>query len=252
MGTAKVSVIIPTRNEESNLTRILEQLPAVVDEVIVVDGNSTDGTQTVAKNHPRVDKLLVQRAKGKGAALSLGMRHCSGDYIINLDADGSMSPAEIPLFIAALDLGADLARGSRYLPGAGSTDLTAFRSIGNKALTGIANVLFGQKWTDVTYGYAAFRRSHLEQMDVFYFDNKVNSHAVGRRMSYGQGFEIECLIFCRSVRRGLKVVEVASIEEPRWDGASNLQAIPDGARSLAAILVERMRSRRLPHDDIHQ
>jgi hypothetical protein len=89
-------------------------------------------------------------------------------------------------------------------------------------------------------------------MDVFYFDNKVNSHAVGRRMSYGQGFEIECLIFCRSVRRGLKVVEVASIEEPRWDGASNLQAIPDGARSLGAILVERMRSRRLPHDDIHQ
>lgn len=248
--TPGVTVLIPTKNEAENLPLILEALPDIVDEVIVIDGNSSDGTRTVAEEHPRVTKVISQSGRGKGGALSLGMRHASREYVVNLDADGSMDPNEIPRFVAELDDGADVVRGSRYLPTGGSSDLTPFRSGGNRMLTGLANILYGVEWTDVTYGYAAFRKSALEQMDVFYFDSKVGSPMLSRGMSYGQGFEIECLIFCRSVRRGLVVVEVPSMETPRWHGASNLMAVPDGIRSLLAIGMERMRSRRLRLDQL--
>ena len=248
--TPGVTVLIPTKNEAKNLPIILAALPDIVDEVIVIDGNSSDNTREVAENHPRVSKVVIQSGKGKGGALSLGMRHASREYVVNLDADGSMDPNEIPRFITELVKGADVVRGSRYLPTGGSSDLTTFRSSGNRMLTTTANLLYGVDWTDVTYGYAAFRKSALEQMDVFYFDSKVGSPVLSRGMSYGQGFEIECLIFCRSVRRGLIVVEVPSMETPRWHGASNLMAIPDGIRSLMAIGVERMRSRRLRLDEL--
>ena len=244
-----VSVIIPARNEGRNLPLILDSLPEGIDEVIVIDGNSTDDTVAVAEVHPRVSKVVVQRAKGKGAALSLGLRVASHDYVVMIDADGSMDTEEIPAFVAALEAGADVVRGSRYLPAGGSEDLTPFRSFGNRVLTGLANVLFDVSWTDLAYGYAAFRKSALEQMDVFYYDSKIGSLPFSRGMSYGQGFEIESLIFCRSARRGLTVVEIPSIEASRWHGASNLKAIPDGFRALSAILVERARSRRIRLED---
>ena len=249
MSEDGVSVIIPARNEVKNLPVLLDSLPASVDEVIVIDGNSTDETVTVAREHPRVSRVVVQRSKGKGAALSLGLRVASREYAVMIDADGSMSASEIDAFVAALDAGADVVRGSRYLPQGGSEDLTPFRSVGNRVLTGLANVLFDVKWTDLAYGYAAFRRSALEQMDVFYYDSKISSFPLSRGMSYGQGFEIESLIFCRSARRGLTVVEIPSVESARWHGASNLKAIPDGFRALSAILVERGRSRRVRVED---
>lgn len=245
-----VSVIIPARNESQNLPRILDSLPELVDEVIVIVGNSTDDTVTVAQNHPRVDKTLIQRSKGKGAALSLGLRAASREYVVMIDADGSMNVDEISNFVQALESGADVVRGSRYMTGGGSEDLTAFRSFGNKSLTGLANILFKVDWTDLAYGYAAFRKSALEQMDVFYYDSKVGGIPLSRGMSYGQGFEIESLIFCRSARRGLRVIEIPSTEAARWNGSSNLKAIPDGFRALSAILVERARSRRLRVDQL--
>ncbi len=244
-----MSVIIPARNEAQNLPRILDSLPRDIDEAIVIDGNSTDDTVAVAEAHPRVSKVVIQRSRGKGAALSLGLRVASCEYAVMIDADGSMDTSEIPAFIAALDAGADVVRGSRYLPRGGSEDLTPFRSFGNRVLTGLANTIFDVNWTDLAYGYAAFRRSALEQMDVFYYDSKVGSLPFSRGMSYGQGFEIESLIFCRSARRGLNVVEIPSIESARWHGASNLKAIPDGFRALSAILIERARSRRILLED---
>lgn len=129
-----VSVIIPARNEAENLPRILDSLPESVDEVIVIDGNSSDDTVGVARKHPRVNKTLVQRSKGKGAALSLGLREASREYVVMIDADGSMNVDEIPNFVAALDSGADVVRGSRYMHGGGSEDLTAFRSFGTGRL----------------------------------------------------------------------------------------------------------------------
>lgn len=238
------SLIIPTMNESQNLRDLLPQIPSFIDEVIVVDGNSRDDTVAVAASHSRVNKVLVQRRKGKGAALSRGFLNSTGDFVFIIDADGSMDPSELEGFAEALHGGAHLVKGSRYLRSGGSSDLTKFRSFGNLGLTNLANFLYQASWTDLAYGYAGFTRSSLASMEIAYLDTKVAGPLSHRRMSYGQGFEIETLMCCRAMRRGLKVREVPSWEHERVHGASNLRAISDGFRALSALVFERMRSRR--------
>ncbi len=241
----KISLVIPTRNEERNISRVLDLIPEFVDEIIVVDGNSTDNTIEFARTHPRNPAIKVQRSKGKGAALSLGFQHASGDHIFIIDADGSMDPAEVHVMSLTLDLGSDVVKGSRYLPGGGSSDLTPFRSFGNKFLTKWANLLFHGSWTDLAYGYIGFKRDALHYLELEYLDTKVPGALSRRGISYGQGFEIETLMCCRSLRRGLKVTEVPSWEGSRWEGDSNLVAIPDGIRALISLILERSRSKRV-------
>src|SRR5665213_590409 len=157
-----VSVVIPAKNEARNLPHVLANLPDGLHEVILVDGNSTDDTIQVALDH-RPDIVVVgQNRKGKGNALACGFARATGDFIVMLDADGSTDPAEIPRFVDALRQGADFAKGSRFMPGAGSTDISRLRQAGNYWLNRIVNVLYGTRYTDLCYGYNAFRRDCLD------------------------------------------------------------------------------------------
>jgi glycosyltransferase involved in cell wall biosynthesis len=238
-------VIVPARNEERNLGRFLDLLPEYIDEVVVVVGNSRDNTLHVAVNHVRPSIVLTQSSKGKGAALSLGFQNSTADLVAIIDSDGSMDSDELRGLFLELLSGVDVVKGSRYTTGGGSIDLTWFRSIGNRFLTFVANWLFKQKWTDLAYGLAAFRRSALDRLELYHYDEKVAREGlVNRGMSYGQGFEIETLMFCRSARRGLTVKEIPSQEHERWNGDSNLLAIPDGVRAGIALILERLRSKR--------
>lgn len=233
-----VTIVIPAKNELASLPAVLADLPDFIDEVIVVDGHSTDGTYEFAQAHSQVDLVVRQRSKGKGAALSAGFASATKDLVIIIDADGSMDLSELDLFLNEFP-NCGIAKGSRYLSGGGSSDLTKFRSFGNKVLTGVANKFFGQQWTDMAYGYAVFDRQLLAGLALTNYD------ALGSMFShkaYGQGFEIETLMFCRAAKRGIKLVEVPSFEKDRIAGASNLRAIRDGVRVLLALLVERARS----------
>ena len=222
-----ISVVIPTLNEERNLPGVLAGLPADVHELILVDGNSTDGTVAVARSFwPRV-VVVQQRLKGKGDALALGFAAASGDIIVAIDGDGSTDPAEIPHFVAALQAGADMAKGSRFLAEGGSDDLTPMRRAGARGLTTLVNVLFGTEYTDLCYGYTAFWRDCLG------------------RMTTAVGFEVETSMNISAARAGLVVVEVPSFERARVYGTSNLRIIRDGVRILGAILSERVRRRPL-------
>ena len=118
--------MIPTLNEAQNLPHVFAALPPGLFEVIVVDGRSTDGTVDVAHSCDDV-RIVLEPRRGKGSALARGFAAARGDIIVTLDADGSTDPAEIPRFIAALLNGADFAKGSRNLPGAGSADMTRMR-----------------------------------------------------------------------------------------------------------------------------
>lgn len=230
--------MIPAKNELASLPTVLADLPEFIDEVIVVDGHSTDGTYEFAENHSQVDLVVRQRSKGKGSALSAGFASATKDLVVIIDADGSMDLSELELFLNEFPK-CGIAKGSRYLSGGGSSDLTKFRSFGNKVLTGVANRFFRQQWTDMAYGYAVFNRKLLEGLALTNYD------ALGSMFShkaYGQGFEIETLMFCRAAKRGVKLVEVPSFERDRIAGASNLRAIRDGVRVLIALLVERSRS----------
>jgi glycosyltransferase involved in cell wall biosynthesis len=136
-----VSVVVPTLNEARNLPFVFDRLPGGLHEVIVVDGHSTDGTVEVARQLRPDVRVVKQLGKGKGDALSCGFAACTGDVIVMIDADGSTDPCEIPLFVEALVAGAEFAKGSRFLPGGGSADLTRGRRIGNELLNLLLNLL---------------------------------------------------------------------------------------------------------------
>ena len=233
----KIGIIIPAKNEEENIYRLISEIPVEVFEIIVVDGNSVDETYNIAKSHPKCTKVIKQIAKGKGAALSRGFAECVGDIVITLDADGSTDPKEIPSFIHEIIKGNHLVKGSRKMPHGGSEDLTLFRDLGNLFLTRIANILFKTKWSDLAYGYLAISRKLLNQLNIDKYDDVYSS-----RLMYGQGFEIESLICCRTAKLGYQIKEVPSFERRRWSGSSNLKSIPDGVRALVSIFTEWLKN----------
>lgn len=224
----RVSVVIPALNEAENLPHVLSRLPDGLHELVLVDGGSTDETVTVARALRPGVRVIQQSGRGKGNALADGFRVCTGDIIVMLDADGSTDPGEIPRFVSALCHGADFAKGSRFLTGGGSDDITRLRRWGNRVLSNTVNVLFGTRYTDLCYGYNAFWRRCLDQLDIDC-----------------DGFEVETLINVRLARIGLRVVEVASYEHTRLFGVSNLHVFRDGYRVGRTILAERLRRRPL-------
>jgi glycosyltransferase involved in cell wall biosynthesis len=238
----RVSVVIPARNEAPNLPHVLEALPADLHEVILVDGYSTDDTVAIALRARPDVKIVQQTRRGKGNALACGFAHVTGDIVVTLDGDGSADPAEIPGFVAALAAGAEFAKGTRFDRGGSSDDITRFRRIGNAALSRLVNLVFGTAYTDLCYGYNAFRVHLLPVLDL------PSVHAVSSRSSgllWGDGFEIETMIHIRVRQSGARIAEVGSIEKPRLHGASNLRAVPDGLRVLRTIVAEHQRLRQL-------
>jgi len=217
-----ISLVIPTLNEARNLPWLMPRIPAWVSEVIIVDGRSTDDTVAVARQLRPDVRIVMEKQKGKGAALRAGFAAAEGDVIVMIDADGSMDPAEIVSFVGALISGADYVKGTRFIQGAGTEDMSLFRMAGNWGLTLAVRLLYGGSFSDLCYGYVAFWREHRSL-----FEGNQN------------GFEIETLMNIRALKAGLKVVEVASFEANRLFGESNLRAIPDGWRVLKAILREK-------------
>ena len=222
-----VTVVIPALNEERNLPHVAARMPANVHQVVFVDGHSVDGTVEMAKRLWPDGVHLIQTRRGKGNALACGMAVATGDIIVMLDADGSTDPAEIPGFVGALLAGADFAKGSRFIQGGGSSDITRLRRAGNWVLNFIVNVLFGTRYTDLCYGYNAFWRHCVAEMDL--------PDPANRRPQWGDGFEIETLINVRIATAGLKIAEVCSFEQDRIFGASNLNVVRDGLRVLRTI-----------------
>jgi len=222
----RVSVLIPTKNEALNIGWVLRRLPESVDEVVIVDANSTDATVAAVRAHRPDAVVVVEEQPGKGRAIRAGIEAATGDRIVMLDADGSMDPRDVDRYVAALDQGYDMVKGSRFLDGGGTADMSFIRFVGHWFLLGLSNVLFRTSHTDLCYGYAAFRRDAVRGLGLT-----------------AVGFEIEAELFLRATRHGLRVGETPSFEAPRRAGKSNLNTYRDGLRVATTILRERIRPR---------
>jgi hypothetical protein len=228
----KVSVVVPAMNEALNIGYVLDRLPEDLHEVILVDGNSDDDTVEAARRAYPGIRVLTQNGRGKGDALRTGFAAVTGNLVVMLDADGSADPAEIPRFVEALEAGADFAKGSRFLEGGGSDDITVVRRLGNAVLSGTANALHGTHFTDLCYGYNAFWVRCLPFISLD-----------------APGFEVETLINLRIAASGMKISEVPSYEADRMSGHSNLNTFRDGTRVLGTILTEARRRRSIQRVD---
>jgi glycosyltransferase involved in cell wall biosynthesis len=236
MSAPRVSVVVPALNEARNLPYVFTRMPLDVHEVILVDGNSVDDTVAVARSLWPDVRIISQSRTGKGNAMACGFESATGDVIAMVDADGSADPAEIPRFVFALtNDGADFAKGTRFLPGGGSSDITRLRALGNHFLSASFNMLYGSRYTDLCYGFNVFWRRHVPALGL---DATTLAPADGSRL-WGDGFEVETLIHVRAVQAGLKVTEVASYEHSRIHGVSNLNAFSDGFRIMRIILSEQ-------------
>jgi hypothetical protein len=138
-----------------------------------------------------------------------------------------MDPAEIDRFVALLQPGVDLVKGSRFLPGAGTADITPLRRLGNGALLSLVNHLYAANFTDLCYGFIAFRRSALDALCI---------DAVG--------FEVETQIAVHALLASLRIEEAPSFEFPRHHGASKLHPCRDGFRVLWTITRDHRAMRR--------
>ena len=214
-----VSIVIPTLNEQRNITALISGIDRIMGktsyEIIVVDGNSTDKTESIAE---RMGARILRESVGKGYAIRKGIRAARGDIIISMDADLSNRPNELKLLIAGIEAGYDICTGSRFLTGGGSDDMPMIRRFGNKMFVLLVNLLYGSHYTDMCYGYRSFGRGVLERLDL-----KEN------------GFGIETEINIKAQKRHLKILEVPSFEKLRSSEKAKLRGFSDGYVILRTI-----------------
>ena len=221
----KISIVIPTLNEEKNMPTLLRRIKSFFKqrkeysyEIIVVDGHSKDKTVDIAKKFGC--KVLYDNL-GKGSALIKGLKSAKGDIVITMDADLSHRPVELGLLIEGVRAGYDIVMGSRFIQGGGTEDMSTIRKFGNKFFVTLVNLFWGAKYSDLCYGYRAFK------------------NGVWRKLNLSTpGFGIETEISIRAAKKKLKVLEVPSFEKKRLHGEGNLKTFKDGWVILHTILKE--------------
>jgi glycosyltransferase involved in cell wall biosynthesis len=217
----KITVLICALNEALNLPHVLPKIPSFVDEVLLVDGHSTDATIQIAKQLCPKIRVVHQPGRGKGDALKFGVQQAVGDIIVTLDADGQNDPNEISSFVEPLLDGYEFAKGSRLAKGR-PQGMAWHRWMGNKVLVMASNILHGTKYTDVCAGYNAFRKDAFSRVQLS-----------------RDGFEMEQEMNVRIKKAGLKVIEVPFKDPGRLCGDSKVPPIRQGLKDLLTIIRER-------------
>lgn len=238
----KLSIIIPVYNEEKTILEILKRLiniriPSVEKEVIVVDDGSSDRTVANIKYHPSADGLNIKNIKlikhytnrGKGSAVRTGIKNATGDYILIQDADLEYNPKDIPRLIApVLNGNAEVVYGTRLrrLPNFSRDERNIrffLHYIGNRLLSLITSILYGQWITDMETCYKIFPRNVLEKIDLS-----------------AKGFEFEAEITAKLLKKGVRIKEVPITTNPRgYNEGKKLRTFRDGAIALFSLLKYR-------------
>ena len=218
---SEVEVIIPTLNEGKTIGSVIERCFLYSDKVLVIDGGSGDGTVEIAKEMGA--RIMFQNSRGKGAALKEAFEYADSEIIVILDGDGSMRPEEIPIYLKEIYSGADIVKGSRFISGGHSEDITYFRKFGNTLFIILLNIISESNFTDLCYGFMAFRKDAVKKLIP---------------ILRSKDFDIETEIIIKAKKLGLRIVEVPSLELKRLFGKSKLNILKDGFKILLTIMRE--------------
>jgi glycosyltransferase involved in cell wall biosynthesis len=228
MPKPTVSIVVFEMNEIDGMRAMMPQIdPSWYDQLIVVDGGSTDGTLEYCREHGY--DCFVQHDKGVGAAINEGVKRATGEFVIIYAPDGSFLTDRIPMIVDKLKQGADLVNVSRYGFGAHSDDDNFFTGTANWLFTRFVNLFFGRKFhfTDFLYTYLGFRRSLLADVG---HDTTL--------MTWGQ------LLLLRTLNHGYRIVEIPGPEPKRIGGAVKVPKIKGAYYITLAILAEFRRGLR--------
>jgi len=232
-----VTVVVPTYNERGNLPAVVAGVRSHGYRLLVVDDGSPDGTGDLADRLAAEDgHLSVLHRAGKGG---IGPAYAAGfdaalaagaEIVVEMDADLSHDPADLPRLVAAVSAGADLAIGSRYVPGGATPDWPLPRRLISRGGNGYARLLLGLTAHDATAGFRAFRRRALEQLPY------------RTAQASGYGFQIEMV--WAAERAGLRVVEVPVVFRDRVEGESKMgvDIVLEAMRLVTRWGVGRVRS----------
>jgi dolichol-phosphate mannosyltransferase len=208
-------ICLPTYNERENLPRVIDALEPLGVRVLVIDDSSPDGTgelaDQLAAERGWVSVLHRPRKEGLGPAYLAGFREAlqgDAEYVLEMDADLSHDPTDVPRLIEACANGADLALGSRYVEGGGTENWSRGRRFVSAGGSLYARTLLGVPIRDLTGGFKCFKREVLETIDLDSVSSK------------GYAFQIE--LTYRTLRAGFEVVEVAIVFADRTHGASKM------------------------------
>ncbi|MBI4640703.1 MAG: glycosyltransferase [Candidatus Tectomicrobia bacterium] len=227
----KVTLLIPTLNEIDGIRVIMPRLKKEwYDQLIIADGNSSDGTLEYAQEHGY--EVIVQQRKGIRYAYIEAFPHVRGDMVITLSPDGNCIPELIPMLVERMREGYEMVIASRYANGARSEDDTILTAFGNWMFTKLINSAHGGKYTDAMGIYRAYKTRLFTDLDL----DKEESYAPEKILHTVVG--VEPLLSIRCAKRKLRVAEIPGSEPPRIGGKRKLLPFRWGGAYLLQVIRE--------------
>lgn len=219
------TLVLLTLNEIDGVRALVPQLHLdSVDEVLVVDGGSSDGTREFFEAHGI--RVVVQERTGRGEAFRVAVKESFGAHLVFFSPDGNEDPGDIPRLFEALEAGADMVIASRFLPGGHNEEdevIFPLRKRVNQVFTFLANVIWnrGPRVSDTINGYRGVRR------EVFW-----------RLAPESMGYTIEYEMTIRAMKAGMRIVEIPTFEGQRIGGTTKGPSLPTGVAFVRFLMSE--------------
>ena len=227
------TLLIPTLNEIGGMKVIMPRIKREwCDQIIVVDGGSTDGTVEYARDKGYF--TIIQKRKGLRHGFIEALQYVEGDIVITFSPDGNSIPELIPRLIEKMKEGYDMVIVSRYAKGAKSHDDDVITSFGNWMFTSLINLLFGSRYTDSMVMFRAWKKKVFYDLGL----DKDENYSMEEKLFHTK-VGVEPLLSVRAAKRRLKCADIPGDEPPRIGGERKLKIIEWGSAYLFEVIRER-------------
>lgn len=234
------TLLVLTKNEIEGMKAIMPQINKKwCDQILVLDGNSTDGTIEYAREMGY--DVYIQRKRGLRCAYQEAWPLIKGDYVITFSPDGNSPPEYIPKLIDKMKEGYDMVIGSRYYQGAKSMDDDMLTAFGNWLFTRTINILHNGNFTDAMTIYRIYKKELFYSLGL----NEDATYSLYEKIFF-TNISLEPVLSVRCAKEGLKTADIACPEPPRIGGKRKLQIVRWGLAFMAQVVLEKFIPKRNP------